>query len=201
MNLDELKGMWQADDQTRQYQLNERLLRDVTFKKVKSMLRETQFESIVEIIANGLFLLFTGSFIADHIGELRFLIPALFLHLLMIAGIILSVYRLVMTKRVSYDQNILSAQRDLERLRLLRAYELNSLYALIPLFALSFILIIAKYFLNIDLYQFGNMMLVFAIGSFFIGVLIIYFIRKLPNDLDKAQNFLTEIKEIESNKI
>ena len=77
MELDELKSTWgnyyrQAEQRV---SLNKDLLISTSLSKIKSHVGQFRATSIIELILNGLFIIYLMGFIIDYWNEIEFLVP------------------------------------------------------------------------------------------------------------------------------
>ena len=204
MEFDELTHIWNDLDKQLESNLkvNQRLLKEVSIRKIKSFLSEVKFNAIFEIIANSLFTVFLLRFIVANFPNIKFLIPAIFLLGMMVLGMVLNVYRLSLMARIKPSNPVVNTQKILEQIRLYERQEINLLFVAIPIFSLAFIIVAAKALLGLDLYLLlGKWLLTYLAGSFIVGLIIVLFLKRFPDrNLQKALQFLGEIREFESNE-
>lgn len=199
MEVRELLDIWKNEDDklNDNIQLNDKLLRHSSFGKIQSLLKENKFENIFELVCNIIFILMLNPFLWSHINEAKFAIPAAFLLILMIIGVIMNIYILSSIYQLNYKTPILEAQRKIERIKLIIKIDTQSLLLLIPLFSSAFLIVFFKGVLGLDIYQF-NWILEYTIGSFFVGVIIVFLLLKYPNKkMESVLGFLKEIGEYE----
>ena len=201
MNLDELKHIWQENDQELDQSLsvNQQLLKEVSLNRVHAHLRTFKFEKIFEMAANGFFALWLGNFLLNTPFSWGFSSPALFLFLVAVADLAWNTFLLSETAKISFGAPILEAQRTLERITLYNRREINLLYVLIPLFPVALFIVVGKSWLGLDLYDlFGSWMLWFMGGSLVIAAIIVWFLKRFPDQqMQKALDFLQEISQFE----
>ena len=120
MELQELKDLWRQHDQKldQQIQLNTRLLKNMELNNTRSALRQTTFDPIFGIVFGALMIVPLGSFIFNHIAQLKYAGPACALVLYALLLIIDSVYRLTSIKKIDYDGPVAQIQQHLEKLRI-----------------------------------------------------------------------------------
>lgn len=199
MEVQELLNIWKNEDGklNDNIRLNDKLLRHSSFGKIQSLLSENKFENIFELIANIIFVIILNPFLWNHINEAKFAIPAAFLLVLMVIGIVVNVYVLSSISSLNYKISILEAQRKIERIKLIQKIDTKSLLILIPLFSFAFLTVFLKGILGLDIYQF-SWIWEYLLGSFFVGVVIVFFLLKYPDEkMESVLVFLKEIKEYE----
>ncbi|MBK6285883.1 MAG: hypothetical protein IPF54_27245 [Draconibacterium sp.] len=150
-----------------------------------------------EIIVNFLFLLFVVNFTLSSLSEFKFLIPGLILFTFSIYSIYFSIKKLVLHYGINAQTPVLQTQLKLENLKLLETRETQLLYVFIPLLSPVFLIVGAKFILNIDLYNYMNWLIAQTAGSVVIAVIIVFILKKFPNkNLEKSIAFLSEIADV-----
>lgn len=200
MELQELVNIWKHQDEKLEgnLKINRELLRETSMRKVRSLLAEFKGSSITEIVVDGLFLLFLMPFLVDHLTVLKFAIPALVLLIYIYSSLGFNIYKLVLLHRINAETPVVQTQKILGRLQLYELYEKNSLYIGIPIFAVAFVIVMAKALFDFDLYTLGNLLLSFAGGSFVVAVIIVWLLKRFPDkNMEKAIRFVDEIKAFE----
>lgn len=202
MNEQELINIWNEQDTNleKSITVNQQLLKTVTLEKVKSMLTLFRRTQIFELIMNFLFLFWLIKFIRNDVDSTVLIISTAVLFALMLASIIVNIYNLYLAKSITYDTSIVDAQRKIEQLKLSEKRSVNALYVIIPLVPIPFLLVFAKAFAGIDLYEIldKTYLLSFTLGSFLIGLIVVWFVKKFPNEeMKNANTFLNEIKQFE----
>lgn len=122
MDLDELKEKWAEHDRKLDLsiRLNLRLLLSANMNRLRSPLRRFAFLVGLGAIPGLLALVILGQFIFEHWAEPRFALPAVVLHLWMIASASASIRQMVMALQIDYDKPIAVIQKQIESLRALR---------------------------------------------------------------------------------
>src|SRR6266850_4836054 len=122
MELDDLKTRWEEQNRKMEagLRLNSRLLKQAVLGRAETSLRRLSRLLVFELIANGVAVLWLGSFLADHANEPRFALPAAGLlagcAVLLVAGI----RQIAAVSSVDYAAPIVAIQRRLESLRVER---------------------------------------------------------------------------------
>ena len=173
MELDDLKRRFNEQDRKLDaaLRLNRRLLQASVLGKAETSLGGLSRLLWFEVLANLLPAFWLGSFLANHVSEPRFLIPAAALHLCVIALIVAAVRQLVALKAVDYGEPIVVIQKRLESLRVerIRATMLTFLFA--PLLWTPLMIVALRGLLGVDAYAaFGAP---FLIANLALGLLLI----------------------------
>ena len=200
MELNELTQIWKSSDNLldKTITVNKNMLKEVTANSVKSNLSEIKWNCIIELILNYYFLDSLLGFISSEYPDLKFVIPGIILLIFSAFGIALAVYKLILYYSINAKSNVIEAQKFAERLRYCELMEINTLYVIIPMFSVAILIVAAKAFPGVDLYTESNFLISYTRGSFIIGLIIIYLLKKFPNKkLQDTINFLKEIKENE----
>lgn len=199
MEFKELTEIWKQSDmhQNEAIKVNHQLIKEVGLNKIKTSLREIQWSSIVEIIIEILFSGFLINFLQNHQGEPAFSIPAALILGLVLFNLLFEAYRLTLFYSIKTDSPVWKAQKKLSRLKKLEIFDTFSLLVIIPVFALPFLIVLAKALLNWNLFELGTgWMIQTIIGSFVVAAVLVYFIRKHPSKkLRKAIQFIEELDE------
>jgi hypothetical protein len=153
MDLDEMKQLWMAQE-TRMGELlrvNARRARDVSDAESASrrLMRFLQAELAFTVPV----IIWLGSFNYEHLGEPRFLIPGLLLHLCLIGGMGAAIHQLVTISRLDYAGPIVAIQRRLESLRVIRLHLARAVLMLSTLIWLPMLIVAMKGFLGVDAYE------------------------------------------------
>jgi hypothetical protein len=201
MNEQDLINIWNEQDVNleKSIRVNQQLLKTVTMEKVKSMLTLFRQTNIFELIVNFLFLFWLVDFIQKHLTSTVLTISSAILFALILASIIANIYNLYLVKSITFDTSILEAQQKIEQMKRYERHSINALYAIIPLTAVPFMLVLAKGFLDLDLYQTlgSTYLLSFTLGSILISLLVVSFNKKFSNEeMKKSALFLKEINQL-----
>ncbi len=154
MTLDELKDRWNENDRTLDatLRLNTRLLRASTLGKAETAMRRLSRLLGIEVALNLVATIVLGSFIADHLGEPRFLLPAAALHLCAIGLVIAGIHQLAAIGRLDYAAPIVAIQRKLESLRWLRTRITQWTLLVAPLLWTPLLIVGLKGLVGVDAY-------------------------------------------------
>lgn len=200
MNFEELSNIWKDSDESLEKNLtvNKTLFKEVSMMKIKSSLKETMLETYIEIACYVPFIGFLIDFLGGHLGIVRFAVPALFLLLVSYVSLVFCGFKMWIYYSINAKASVLTTQKNLARLQYYNRLDTNLLYILIPLFAVAFMIVVIKAAIGLDLYIFSSMLIQFALGSFVVGVIIVFFLKRFPDkELKKANAFLKEIREME----
>lgn len=155
MELEDLQRRWEEYDAKldRSIRLNTRLLQTALRGKADTstrwLSRSLTFELLLSLIAP----ICLGSFIANHVGEVRFLVPAIALHLCAIAVVIATVHQLVAIRRIDYSAPIVEIQKRLESLRVERIRTTIWTLLAAPLLWTPLLIVALKSLLGVDAYD------------------------------------------------
>jgi len=197
--MTELNRLWQNADQ----KINDGAtlrIENLSFnerKNLQNKLYKIPLNHLLNIMIDIPFTLFLIDFIKMYFTELHFLIPAAILLLLVVFSLGLSIYALIEYLRIRVDENIISTQKRISSLIILEKWETRSLLVMIPLFAGPFLIVAAKYFLGIDLYELaGQWLPQFMGGSFIVALILVFFLSRFPSpELKAARNSLKQLKQ------
>lgn len=173
MELEDLKRRWEDHDRklAASIRLNTRLLRESVLAKADTALKRLSRLLWFELVMNLLAVLLLGSFLGNHASEVRFLIPALGLHLCAIALVIASARQLVAIKTLDYSAPIVVIQKRLESLRVERIRATKLTLLLSPLLWTPLLIVTLKGFFGVDAY--ATLGAAFLIANLFFGLLVI----------------------------
>lgn len=200
MELNELANLWNGADTKMEsaLKINKSLFMEVSITRIKTDLKSLRWTSYFEIIVNLLFLFFVVNFTVSHLTEIKFLIPGLLLFAFSIYSIIFSVNKLVLHYGINAHTPVLRTQKKLEKLKFLELREKQLLYIFIPLLWSIFLIVGAKFILNLDMYNYMFWLIAQTAGSVVIAIIIVYVLKKFPDKkLQKTISFLNEISDEE----
>jgi len=122
MDLDVLKEKWAEQDQKLDLsiRLNRKLLMAVHMNRVQSPLRRFAAFSGMGALLGLITLTILGRFIYDHWQAPRFALPAVTLHLWVIAYVAASIRQMVLALRIDLNKPIAKIQQELGSLQVLR---------------------------------------------------------------------------------
>lgn len=204
MEFQELSRVWQDADQALQkkIQLDLPLLEEIDQRKVRPQLTSYLINVLIELGVGLAFQSFLNGFIGQHLDQTPFLIPALLLAGLNIYSILFNGYQLYLYFQTNLNKPILEAQRMIARLRFLERVDTYSLLAIIPLFAGPFLIVMAKHFLDLDLYLFKENFLPFFLMNVGVAIIIVSLLRLFPDKrLKESQEILNSISQMEEGYV
>ncbi|MBK6407680.1 MAG: hypothetical protein IPN03_09675 [Holophagales bacterium] len=173
MELDDLKRQWEDQDRKLdvRLRLNARLLNDSVLAKADTATKALSRLLWLELALSVAAVLLTGSFLASHISEARFVIPAAGLHLSVIALIVASIRQLVAIGTLDYDAPIVGIQKRLESLRVERIRATKWTLLCSPLLWTPLLIVALKGVFGVDAYETCGA--AFLIANLLFGVLVI----------------------------
>ncbi|HVR41572.1 MAG TPA: hypothetical protein VMU84_20925, partial [Thermoanaerobaculia bacterium] len=171
MELDELKHRWAEYDRKldASIRLNTALLRESTLHKAGSALNRLSLLLAIELVINFALVLLLGSFIGDHLGELRFVVPAAFLHVCTLALIATAIQQLVTLRTLDFDAPVIEIQKKLESLRVKRIQITKWVLLLAPLLWTPLVIVSLKMLFDFDAYALQT----WLIANLLFGVAVI----------------------------
>ncbi len=154
MELDDLKDRWNEYDRKldTSLRLNSRVLREFGLNRVDSSLRRLTRVIVFELLMGILATVLLGGFIADHLGEMRFLLPAVALDLFVIYFIGWSIRQWIALSSLDYGESVVEIQRKLELLRIDRIRMTKWVFLLSPLLWIPLLIVGVEGFLGLDAY-------------------------------------------------
>lgn len=154
MELQDLKDRWNDYDRKldASLRLNTRVLREFGLNRVDSSLRRLVRLIIFELVMGLLAAVLLGSFIADHLGEMRFLAPAVALDLFVLYFIGWSIRQWVALGSLDYGESVVEIQRKLELLRIDRIRMTKWVFLLSPLLWIPLLIVGLEGLLGLDSY-------------------------------------------------
>jgi hypothetical protein len=168
LELDDFKELWLSQNRKIDaiLQINRRLQLRAELTGPRAWLRWFRFGALVEILLGFLCLLWTGSFIYAHFGELRFLAAAAALHLWLVGAVGTAIVRYVRAGVIDYGAPVLLIQRQVESLRLFAMRSLRFLFVTgVVVWAVPFPIVAFRALFGVDLYA--------AIGAPILGMTLI----------------------------
>lgn len=175
MNFDDLKDQWATYDKKldQSIKLNTLLLRQTVLSKTSFILQRLSRTIFIELLINFVAMILLGSFIADWMSNIRFLVPALTLDLAAISLITFSIYQLIILRGINYSDSIIAIQKQLESLRINRILATKWTLLIAPLLWTPLLIVLLKGICGIDAYVvFSRYWLA---SNFLLGVALIPF--------------------------
>ncbi|HEX5720418.1 MAG TPA: hypothetical protein VF179_29960 [Thermoanaerobaculia bacterium] len=154
MELQDMKDRWNEYDRKldASLRLNTRVLREFGLNRVDSSLRRLTRLIVFELLMGLLAAVMLGSFIADHLGEMRFLAPAVALDLFVIYFIGWSIRQWMALNSLDYGESVVEIQRKLELLRIDRIRMTKWVFLLSPLLWIPLLIVSVEGLLGLDVY-------------------------------------------------
>jgi len=154
MELQDLKDRWNEYDRKldANLRLNTRVLREFGLNRVDSSLRRLIRVIVFELLTGLLAAVMLGSFIADHLGEMRFLLPAVALDVFVIYFIGWSIRQWMALGSLDYGESVVEIQRKLELLRIDRIRMTKWVFLLSPLLWIPLLIVSVEGLLGLDAY-------------------------------------------------
>lgn len=174
MELDELKEKWAEHDRELDVsiRLNRQLLMAAKLNRVRSPLRRLAFFMGMGAWIGLIGLVILGQFIYQHWAEPRFVLPAVVLHVWLVASLAASIRQMTLALQIDYDKPIALIQKQLESLRVLRIRITR--WALLTgqvVWWIPFLIVALKGFWDLDAYRvFG---IGFLVANIAVGLAII----------------------------
>jgi hypothetical protein len=168
MELEDLKRRWEEHDAKldRSIRLNTRLVQSALLGKADTSIRWLSRGLTFELLLNLVAPVCLGIFIANHVGEARFLLPAVVLHLCAIAVVITLVHQLVAIQRIDYSAPIVEIQKRLESLRVERIRTTIWTLLAAPLLWTPLLIVGLKVLFGVDVYA--------SLGAGFLGANVLF---------------------------
>jgi hypothetical protein len=191
MELDRLKEKWAEYDRKLDVsiRLNRQLLMAANMNRVRAPLRRLAFFMGLGALIGLISPVILGQFIYQHWAEPRFVLPAVVLHVWVIASLAASIRQIAMALEIDYDKPIASIQKQLESVRVLRIRITQ--WALLTgqvVWWIPFLIVALKGFWDVDAYKvFGTGFLLanIAVGLAIIP-LAIWVSRKFGARMDRS---------------
>ena len=176
MELDDLKTPWREmdrrlDSMESTLRLNRLLAKAGTLEQMHSKLRFVRLVLWYEVGFGVLATLLVGSYLFDHLGAIRFALPAAALHIAAILTLASAVRQLVALGRIDPSGPVVRIQRRLTELRVARARSNRSLLLLAPMIWALLLVVVPHGLLGLDVYRvFG---LPWVAGNLAFGVAVL----------------------------
>ena len=173
MTLDQLKTEWAARDRLLQVsiRLHGRLLRESFVDKHRTRMERLAAGGNFELLFALPFLAFFGWFIARHIAQPEFLLPAVALQAWTLVFAVLGIQQRQKLQNLDYGQPVIELQRSVERLKIARlatfkwAFLTGQLLWWVP-----FVLVLFKGLFGVNLYTVSTFMPRFIACNILFGV-------------------------------
>ena len=155
MELDDLKTAWRTLDErvNASIALNLRVQTEIKLDRARASLRRLAWSPRYELVANVVAAVPIGRFLAGHVHELRFFLPAIVLQATLVALIVAGAKQLSLLAGVDYSAPVVAIQRQLAALYALRLRVSRWTLACGPLLWVPLAIVAAKGLFGVDLYQ------------------------------------------------
>jgi bacteriorhodopsin len=155
MNLEDLKNRLAEQDAKldQLVRFNAAQVRELQFSKTRSSLRWLVRGVIVELLMTIVAVVWTGNFIAEHLREPRFLVPAVLIDLCMIAFMGACIRQLVAIANLNYGEPVVAVQKELGKLRILRIRMTKWTMMLSFILWFPLMIVLVEGFLGVDLWR------------------------------------------------
>jgi serine/threonine-protein kinase len=152
MNLDELKEKWNIYDRKldQAIRLNESRFRMID---VRGSLSRVFWRAAGGLVVDGVAVVILGDFIANHLSEPEFWIPALALDAFVVAHIAWAVRQLLALQALDYSAPVVTIQRTLAALRLLRVRAVKWTLGLAPLLWPALLVVGPEAIVGLNVYE------------------------------------------------
>lgn len=176
LTLDDLKTEWMGRDRLLQASLrmNTLMLRETILEKHSAKLGGATAGKVFQILFSIPFLAFFGWFIARHIDQPAFLLPAVLLQAWTVVMLALNIQQRSQLRNLDYSRPVLELQSQIEQIKITRlntfkwAFLTGQLLWWIP-----FVLVLFKGLLGVDLYTVSAFMPTFIAWNIGFGVAFI----------------------------
>ncbi len=197
MEFKELESLWlnTGNSIDTNVLLNRKMIKELTYKKVKSGLIEIRVTSYIELIVALFWTNYLITFLLDHLQEFRFILPAIILLGITIFSTVLSVKKLAAYHSIRADETIVKTQKLLLSLRKLEKMDVRSILIIIPLFSAPFFIVIAKAWFDFDLYVFSSALANYTAGSLVVAVILFFVLDRFSyQTIDQSIEQLDKFK-------
>jgi hypothetical protein len=173
MELDNLKKQWERLDAKLDaaMRLNRRVLDERVLNKAAKAMARLGWSIAFELALGVVAVLMTGSFVADHILEPRFVVPGLVLHVFMIAQIGVLVRKIMMTRQIDYAAPLLQIQKRIESLEILSIRTVVWTLLVSPVLWAALLIVVPKGIAGIDVY--AGLGLKYILANVVLGLAVI----------------------------
>lgn len=178
LTLDDLKTEWMARDRQLETSLrmNTLMLRETLLDKHSAKLGNATTGNVFQILFTMPFLAFFGWFIARHIDQPAFLLPAVLLQAWTVVMLALSIHQRSQLRDLNYARPVLELQSHVEQIKIarLRTFKWAFLTGQI-LWWIPFVLVLFKGLLGVNLYTASAFMPTFIAWNIAFGIAFIPF--------------------------
>lgn len=176
MELEDLRAEWQMRDAllTKQLDSNNQLLRASMFDRHADEIRRLDPLGWAYWGSFLMTMILLGSFIAENIGEPRFLIPALVLEIWVIVMHATHVYLRDALRKVNFGDPVVAVQQQLESIRQKRLTQFKwGFLTGQVVWWIPFVIVVFRGLFQVDLYTVNDFMPQFMLTNVLIGLAVI----------------------------
>ncbi|MES1245046.1 MAG: hypothetical protein ABUT39_25805 [Acidobacteriota bacterium] len=154
MDLDDLKTRLAEQDAKldQVIRLNTTAIREIQISRAKTRLWGLVLGVALELAVTAVAVVWLGDFIAGHLREARFLLPAVLLDLCAIAKLAVCIRQLAAVAGLSYSLPVVAVQKELGKLRVLRLRALKWEMILWFVLWLPALVVLFEGFFGVDLW-------------------------------------------------
>lgn len=154
MNIDDLQARWQDHDRKLDaaLRLNTRVLRELTLGKASAALGTLSRRVALGLALDLATLALLVGYLAGRVDQLRFVAPAAVLALFTLAMVVSSVVQLVRIKPIEYGVPVVTIQRQLEAIGILRITTTRWIFVLALLLWTPLLIVVMDGVLGLDAY-------------------------------------------------
>jgi hypothetical protein len=154
MQLDDMQRSWRSQDErigeilrlTRHVQIAAEL------RGPRAALLWFRVGALLEMALGTICVLWTGSFIGAHFGDLRMMAAAATLHLWLLGTAAVALARFLRAGAIDYSAPVIRIQRQVESLRSFTLLSLRVLFILgVPVWTIAFPVVLARSWIGLDL--------------------------------------------------
>jgi len=190
MELDELRQHWAAYDRRLDevLRLNRQLLRSTNLGRIRSAMQRLRAVLGFELVLDLILVVALGAFMAAHLSEPRFLIPAIVLNLVVLGTLVATLQQWVRASALDYDAPVATIQHRLEAVRVSRIRSTQWLLLLAPLLWTPLLIVALRAGLGVDAYALLGVRYLIAnllFGLAFVPVMW-WACRRFADRLDRA---------------
>lgn len=157
MDIDSIKQVWAESDPrlAANLRFNAAALQAWHMRASGDALKRLVRELIVELAVNVLGVGLIGYFASQHVGEMKFLLPAIALDVYAVALVIAGARQLADARAIRYDAPVVEIQRKLEMLHVRRVRSILGTLLFAPLMWVPLLIVGARGFFGLDAYAAG----------------------------------------------
>jgi hypothetical protein len=190
MEFEAMQQMWESQDKKLDalVHINARLLGKAALDKADSAMRWQFREVLFEVILNFGAVVLLGWYLADHIADMRFAIPAAALDVYVIALNIALIRQLAAIKDIDYAAPVVEIQRRLEQLAIKRIGMLKWTLLFCPLMWVPLQIVAFQVLFGVDVYAyFGRTYLVAnLLFGFAVIPIAVWISRRFAHSLNRS---------------